>query len=87
MIKFKKMYSIKDLERKTETKVLNLNDVKKYEEIIKNTIKYLKHNKNQIIGELATISSDETGTKYFRFGNAMDLKEKNSCVIEIRISE
>jgi hypothetical protein len=81
------MYSIKDLERKTETKVLNLNDVKKYEEIIKNTIKYLKHNKNQIIGELATISSDETGTKYFRFGNAMDLKEKNSCVIEIRISE
>lgn len=87
MIKFRKMYSIKDLERKTETKVLNLNDVKKYEEIIKNTIKYLKHNKNQIIGELATISSDETGTKYFRFGNAMDLKEKNSCVIEIRISE
>lgn len=87
MIKFKKMYSIKDLERKTETKVLNLNDVKKYEEIIKNTIKYLKHNKNQIVGELATISSDETGTKYFRFGNAMDLKEKNSCVIEIRISE
>lgn len=87
MIKFRKMYSIKDLEKKTETKVLNLNDVKKYEEIIKNTIKYLKHNKNQIIGELATISSDETGTKYFRFGNAMDLKEKNSCVIEIRISE
>lgn len=87
MIKFRKMYSIKDLERKTETKVLNLNDVKKYEEIIKNTIKYLKHNKNQIVGELATISSDETGTKYFRFGNAMDLKEKNSCVIEIRISE
>lgn len=87
MIKFRKMYSIKDLERKTETKVLNLNDVKKYEEIIKNTIKYLKHNKNQIIGELATISSDETGTKYFRFGNAMDLKEKNSCVIEVRISE
>lgn len=87
MIKFRKIYSIKDLERKTETKVLNLNDVKKYEEIIKNTIKYLKHNKNQIIGELATISSDETGTKYFRFGNAMDLKEKNSCVIEIRISE
>lgn len=87
MIKFRKMYSIKDLERKTETKVLNLNDVKKYEEIIKNTIKYLKHNKNQIIGELAITSSDETGTKYFRFGNAMDLKEKNSCVIEIRISE
>lgn len=87
MIKFRKMYSIKDLERKTETKVLNLNDVKKYEEIIKNTIKYLKHNKSQIIGELATISSDETGTKYLRFGNAMDLKEKNSCVIEIRISE
>jgi hypothetical protein len=81
------MYSIKDLERKTETKVLNLNDVKKYKEIIKNTIKYLKHNKNQIIRELATISSDETGTKYFRFGNVMNLEEKDSCVIEIRISE
>ena len=87
MKKFRKIYSIVNLKRKMETKSLNSNDVKKYKEIIKNTIKYLNHNKNQIIRELATISSDETGTKYFRFGNSMDLEEKDSCVIEIRISE
>lgn len=81
--RFRKMYTINDLK---QVPVVNLQDVEKYEHIVKDIIKYFKNNKSEIVSYLARTKADENNTKMLRFGNIIE-DQDNGIMVEVYISE